>query len=233
MAKYNYHYSYKGEGDKIKSKHIIGGIIGLAGLAVLGWYAYSNWGYIQEQFDALTNYFGQTSSPISSSSPLSAGVTSGGQTTASSQTAGGLSTYMGFGAGQTWLPYVQEAASRFNVSPALILGLIEVEDYSLNPNAESNKGALGLMQLEPATASSLGYSAAGLFSPYQNIMAGTQYLSGLLNQYGGNVMSALEAYNAGPGHSPNYYISSGAANYAQTVYNNFLNIKNELSGGIL
>ncbi len=226
MAKYNYHYSYKGEGDKIKSKHIIGGIIGLAGLAVLGWYAYSNWGYIQEQFDALTNYFGSTSSPISSSSPLSAGVASG------SLTAGGLSTYMGFGAGQSWLPYVQEAASRFNISPALVLGLIEVESQG-NTTAQSSAGALGLMQLEPATASSLGYSTAGLFSPYQNIMAGTQYLSGLLNQYGGNVMSALEAYNAGPGHSPNYYISSGAANYAQAVYNNFLNIKSELAGGIL
>ena len=226
MAKYNYHYSYKGEGDKIKSKHIIGGIIGLAGLAVLGWYAYSNWGYIQEQFDALTNYFGSTSSPISSSSPLSAGVASG------SLTVGGLSTYMGFGAGQSWLPYVQEAASRFNISPALVLGLIEVESQG-NTTAQSSAGALGLMQLEPATASSLGYSTAGLFSPYQNIMAGTQYLSGLLNQYGGNVMSALEAYNAGPGHSPNYYISSGAANYAQAVYNNFLNIKSELAGGIL
>jgi len=222
MAKYHYLYSYKGEGAKIKSKHIIGGIIGIAGAVVLGWYAYNNWDYITQQFDDLMNYFNNTSSPNGSSSPksLSTGANTGGITTA------GI-TYSGFGTGQPWLSYVYQAASNYNISPALILGLIQVESNG-NPNATSGAGAMGLMQVEPATATSLGYSAAGLLSPYQNIMAGTQYLSSLLSEYGGNVISALEAYNAGPGHSPNYYSQVGAANYAQQVYNNFLNIKNEM-----
>jgi len=223
MAKYHYSYSYKGEGEKVKSKHIIGGIIGIAGAVVLGWYAYNNWGYITQQFDDLMNYFDNTSSPNSSSSPqsLSTGANTGSTTTA------GI-TYSGFGAGQSWLPYVSQAASNYSISPALILGLIQVESNG-NPNATSGAGAIGLMQVEPATATSLGYSATGLSSPYQNIMVGTQYLSSLLSEYGGNVISALEAYNAGPGHSPNYYSQVGAANYAQHVYNNFLNIKNEMS----
>lgn len=229
MAKYHYQYSYKGEGDKIKSKHIIGGVIGIAGLAILGWYAYNNWGYISEQFDSLTNYFNNTgstpSSPVSSSSPrsLSAGAAAGAQTT------GGLYSYTGFGAGQSWLSDVEQAASRFNVSPALVLGLIQTESQG-NPSATSNTGAIGLMQVEPQTAELLGYSSSGMFSPSQNIMAGTQYLSNMINQYGGSIIPALEAYNAGPGHSPNYYMNVGADNYAQNVYNNFLTIKNQMVG---
>ncbi|MGH8163972.1 MAG: lytic transglycosylase domain-containing protein, partial [Rhodanobacteraceae bacterium] len=67
-----------------------------------------------------------------------------------------------------------------------------------NPNAVSPKGATGLMQVMPATAESMGYSAADLLDPVKNQQIGTQYLHQQLGKYGDRRL-ALAAYNAGPG----------------------------------
>jgi len=91
---------------------------------------------------------------------------------------------------------VMEAAERFGVDPSVIEAVIAKES-SGNPRAESPKGARGLMQIIPETARELGL--ANPFDPRQNILAGTRYLSRMLDRFGGDLPLALAAYNAGPG----------------------------------
>lgn len=91
---------------------------------------------------------------------------------------------------------VREAAARHNVDPALVRAVIETESH-WNPSARSQKGAMGLMQLIPATAQRFGANDA--FNPKQNVEAGVRYLRTLLERYNGNLDLALAAYNAGEG----------------------------------
>lgn len=91
---------------------------------------------------------------------------------------------------------VQKASAMYKVPEKLILSVIKAES-NFNPNAVSPKGAAGLMQLMPQTAQSLGVTNA--FDPVQNIMAGTKYLSNLIQNLQ-SVPLALAAYNAGLGN---------------------------------
>ena len=94
------------------------------------------------------------------------------------------------------IPALVDAASdRHQVDPDFINSVIKAES-SFNPRARSPKGAQGLMQLMPATAARLGVMDA--YEPGVNIEGGTRYLRQLLEQYHGDAIKALAAYNAGP-----------------------------------
>ena len=89
---------------------------------------------------------------------------------------------------------VQQTASRFQVDPELIRAIIRVES-GYDPKAVSSKGAMGLMQLIPATAQRFG--VANPFDPKQNLEGGVNYLKYLLDLFGGDLSLSLAAYNAG------------------------------------
>lgn len=93
-------------------------------------------------------------------------------------------------------PLVLEHATRYALRPELVRAVIQVES-GFNPRARSAKGAMGLMQLMPATARELGVHDP--YDPSQNIRGGSAYLRQLLDKYAGSEELALAAYNAGSG----------------------------------
>lgn len=96
---------------------------------------------------------------------------------------------------------VEQHAAKHGLSPDLVRAVIQVES-AFDPIAVSPKGAMGLMQLMPDTASDFGVTDP--FHPEQNIGAGTAYLKRLLDRYDQKIELALAAYNAGPGNVEKY-----------------------------
>ena len=94
--------------------------------------------------------------------------------------------------------YIEEAATREKLEPALLRAIIQVES-NFNYRAVSRVGARGLMQIMPFTAKELGSKKAlDHRNPRANILAGAHYFRSLINRFGGNLRLAIAAYNAGP-----------------------------------
>lgn len=106
---------------------------------------------------------------------------------------------------------IKKAASSFGLDPALIKAVIRAESGG-DPLAVSSKGALGLMQLMPGTAEEL--MVYNPLDPEENIWGGSQYLSMLLDMFNGDLISALAAYNSGPGTVSRY---GGLPPYSETI----------------
>jgi len=90
---------------------------------------------------------------------------------------------------------IGQAAMHQGVDQDLLRTVMKMES-GFHPCAVSEKGAMGLMQLMPATAEQLGVQDP--FNPSQNVDAGARFLKDLLTRYGGDLFRALGAYNAGP-----------------------------------
>jgi hypothetical protein len=90
--------------------------------------------------------------------------------------------------------HIREVAVRYDIQPILVAAIVEAES-EFNPRAVSRRGAQGLMQLMPDTASSLRVSDS--FDPYENIEGGVRHLRRLMDRYRGNLPLVLAAYNAG------------------------------------
>jgi soluble lytic murein transglycosylase-like protein len=106
---------------------------------------------------------------------------------------------------------IREAALAHEMDPQLVKSVMLVES-AFNPAARSRKGALGLMQLMPATAKLYGVRDA--LDARENVFGGTRYLTYLLNLYKGDLESALAAYNAGEGAVEKY---GGIPPYDETL----------------
>ncbi len=120
---------------------------------------------------------------------------------------------------------VQEAAALNGLDPCLILSIMRAES-AFNRSAVSPKGAMGLMQLMPATATRFG--VRDFFDPRENVLGGSRYLRWLLDRFSGDVRLALAGYNAGEGAVEFYgyrippFLET--QNYVRTIYSRYSNI---------
>ena len=104
---------------------------------------------------------------------------------------------------------IEAAARKYKVDPKLVAAVAEVESNG-NQDAVSSVGAIGVMQLMPDTAASLGVDP---YNKQQNIEGGAKYLRQLLDTFGGDTRKAVAAYNAGPGAVKDY---GGVPPYKET-----------------
>ena len=97
--------------------------------------------------------------------------------------------------------HIREASNLYQLPESFIRAVIKVES-DFNPEVVSHAGAMGLMQLMPRTARSMGVQSP--FDPRQNILGGTRYLRILANRFNGDLVLTVAAYNAGEGSVQRY-----------------------------
>ena len=123
-------------------------------------------------------------------------------------------TYIEYGA--YYLPWIQAASEKYNLSELLLLSVIYQESH-FGAQAASGAGARGIMQLMPATAEQIAtetgflstFEASDLDVPYYNLELGSNYLARMLYVFEGDDYQALAAYNAGPGNVMSWVALTG------------------------
>lgn len=128
---------------------------------------------------------------------------------------------------------INEMAEKYNLDPALLAAMAEQES-GFNQSAQSEAGALGIMQLMPRTAEGLGVDPSDLRG---NLEGGAKYLRQMLDKYDGDVEKALAAYNAGPGSLDSVngdisQLSGETQKYVPSVMERYNKFKNKSGGGI-
>ena len=167
-------------------------------------------GTIENRFQSLMGYAPQTDKQFQNILDTTVKAKSGNETSATRAEIANL---------------IDKYSEEHNLDAAFVKAVVQQES-GFDPNATSKCGAMGLMQLMPSTAQSLGVTDA--YDVEQNIYGGTKYLKGLMDRFGNNKELALAAYNAGPnavkkyGGVPPY---SETQNYVKKVLSNYDNMK--------
>lgn len=128
---------------------------------------------------------------------------------------------------------INEMAEKYNLDPALVAAIAEQES-GFNQSAQSEAGAMGIMQLMPGTAEGLGVDPSDLRG---NLEGGAKYLRQMLDKYNGDVEKALAAYNAGSGSLDSVNgdiskLSGETQKYVPSVMERYNKFKNKSGGGI-
>lgn len=128
---------------------------------------------------------------------------------------------------------INEMAEKYNLDPALLAAMAEQES-GFSQSAQSEAGAMGIMQLMPGTAEGLGVDPSDLRG---NLEGGAKYLRQMLDKYNGDVEKALAAYNAGPGSLDSVNgdiskLSGETQKYVPSVMERYNKFKNKSGGGI-
>lgn len=128
---------------------------------------------------------------------------------------------------------INEMAEKYNLDPALLAAMAEQES-GFNQSAQSEAGAMSIMQLMPGTAEGLGVDPSDLRG---NLEGGAKYLRQMLDMYDGDVEKALAAYNAGPGSLDSVNgdiskLSGETQKYVPSVMERYNKFKNKSGGGV-
>jgi soluble lytic murein transglycosylase-like protein len=169
---------------------------------------------IGTRLDELQTMVAQMNAPATPAPAAAPGATAPGSSfagaLAAAQPSPSAAPVSGTGASSAFDAQINAAAASNGIDPALLKGLVSQES-GFNPNARSGAGAVGLTQLMPGTASSLGVTNP--LDPAQSLQGGAKYLREQLDRFGGDEKLALAAYNAGPGAVQKY---GGVPPYAET-----------------
>ena len=149
---------------------------------------------IGTRLDEINAMVAQMTTPAAA--PAAASTSSFAGALAAAQSSQSSAPVSGAGGDTSFDAEINAAAAGNGIDPALLKGLVSQES-GFNPSARSGAGAVGLTQLMPGTAASLGVTNP--LDPVQSLQGGAKYLRQQLDRFGGDEKLALAAYNAGPG----------------------------------